>query len=225
MEIVSGLRAKLADKVGKERFELWFGQSTSIALVEGGLVVAETRSNTDRSNPDRTGFAEAKIVPGGDDQVKLFYLADENRIWYPAGMKIDGDKVIVASAKVENPRGVCDGRIVNIGNPHNEASIKELAEMLVARFQEHPLKRYFPVFAGFREVESESFYGQGYEDVQRRKPSIRVARRLLDWRPNIALEAAVERTLDFFLQQAIKCGEFELMETMSCEGSYESLSQ
>ncbi|MBN2293190.1 MAG: chromosomal replication initiator protein DnaA [Pirellulales bacterium] len=40
MEIVSVLRARLADKVGKERFELWFGQSTSIELVEDNLGVA-----------------------------------------------------------------------------------------------------------------------------------------------------------------------------------------
>ncbi len=40
MEIVSVLRTKLADKVGKERFELWFGQSTSLALAGDDLVVA-----------------------------------------------------------------------------------------------------------------------------------------------------------------------------------------
>ena len=40
MEIVSVLRAKLADKVGKERFELWFGQSTSLELAGDTLVVS-----------------------------------------------------------------------------------------------------------------------------------------------------------------------------------------
>ena len=40
MEIVSVLRTKLADKVGKERFELWFGQSTSLAFAGENLVVA-----------------------------------------------------------------------------------------------------------------------------------------------------------------------------------------
>ena len=73
---------------------------------EGGLVVAETGSNADRSNQDGTGFADPKIVENGDDQVKLFYLADENRIWYPADMSIDGDKVVLTSPKVKQPRGV-----------------------------------------------------------------------------------------------------------------------
>ncbi|KPK51180.1 MAG: hypothetical protein AMK72_00355 [Planctomycetes bacterium SM23_25] len=73
---------------------------------EGGLVVAETGSNADRRNKEGTGYADPKIIPGGDDQVKLFYLADENRVWYPADMRIDGDKVVLTSPKVKSPRGV-----------------------------------------------------------------------------------------------------------------------
>ncbi|MBW2344074.1 MAG: bifunctional UDP-4-amino-4-deoxy-L-arabinose formyltransferase/UDP-glucuronic acid oxidase ArnA, partial [Deltaproteobacteria bacterium] len=45
---------------------------------------------------------------------------------------------------IENRDGVCDGRIINIGNPDNEVSIKELAEILVAKFQDHPLRSQFP---------------------------------------------------------------------------------
>ncbi len=39
MEIVSVLRIALADKVGKERYELWFGASTRLELDEGTLTV------------------------------------------------------------------------------------------------------------------------------------------------------------------------------------------
>ncbi len=60
----------------------------------------------------------------------------------------------------ENRGGRCDGQIVNIGNPDNEASIRELAEELLAQFEAHPLRHEFPPFAGFREVESKSFYGE-----------------------------------------------------------------
>ncbi|MBL7222911.1 MAG: hypothetical protein ISS72_03565, partial [Candidatus Brocadiae bacterium] len=73
---------------------------------EGGLVVAETGSNADRRNKEGTGFADPRIIEDGDDQVKLFYLADENRIWYPANMRIDGDTVVLTSPKVKSPRGV-----------------------------------------------------------------------------------------------------------------------
>lgn len=111
---------------------------------------------------------------------------------------------------IENKDGVCDGRIINIGNPDNEASIRELAEMLVAKFEKHPLRSKFPPFAGFTEIESGAYYGAGYQDVQHRRPSIRNARRLLDWQPKIPIEQSVEHTLDFFLQQAVKSDEFKV---------------
>lgn len=38
-EIVSALRLALADRVGPERFELWFGSNTRLALTDGCLVV------------------------------------------------------------------------------------------------------------------------------------------------------------------------------------------
>jgi len=98
--------------------------------------------------------------------------------------------------------GCCNGRIVNIGNPDNECSVRELAEMLVARFEAHPLRHLFPPFAGFREVESGAYYGKGYQDVQHRRPSIRNARRLVGWRPEVGMEDAVSHTLDFFLRES-----------------------
>ncbi len=104
---------------------------------------------------------------------------------------------------IENPSRVCDGKIINIGNPDNDISIKELAGILVEKFEQHPLRSEFPPFAGFRETESRSYYGTGYQDVQHRKPSIKNAWRLLRWAPNIDLESSVERTLDFFLREAL----------------------
>ena len=102
---------------------------------------------------------------------------------------------------IERP-DTCNGQIVNIGNPDNEASIRELAEMLVAAFDRHPLRSRFPPFAGYREVESKSYYGAGYQDVQSRKPSIRNAKRLVGWTPTVPLRESVEQTLDFFLREA-----------------------
>ncbi|NIG20200.1 bifunctional UDP-4-amino-4-deoxy-L-arabinose formyltransferase/UDP-glucuronic acid oxidase ArnA [Pantoea sp. Al-1710] len=101
---------------------------------------------------------------------------------------------------IENKNNNCDGQIVNIGNPENEASIKELAERLLASFERHPLRNQFPPFAGFREVESSSYYGKGYQDVEHRKPSIKNARRLLDWTPTIEMDTTIDNTLDFFLR-------------------------
>ena len=101
---------------------------------------------------------------------------------------------------IENRDGRCDGEIINIGNPDNEASIKELAEMLLESFEQHPLRHRFPPFAGFRDVESSSYYGKGYQDVEHRKPSIRNAKRCLQWEPTVAMRQTVDETLDFFLR-------------------------
>ncbi|MBR7105299.1 MAG: bifunctional UDP-4-amino-4-deoxy-L-arabinose formyltransferase/UDP-glucuronic acid oxidase ArnA [Lentisphaeria bacterium] len=109
---------------------------------------------------------------------------------------------------IENKDGCCDGKIINIGNPDNEASIKEMAEMLVQKFDKHPLRDKFPPFAGFIVVDSGSFYGKGYQDVQHRKPSIKNAKRFINWEPSITLEQSIETTLDFFLNEAINSGEF-----------------
>jgi len=67
----------------------------------GGLVVAETGTNS------KSGLAIPTVVPKGADQVKLFYLADENRVWHPARIvRIEGDQVTVNAPGVKSPRGV-----------------------------------------------------------------------------------------------------------------------
>ena len=104
---------------------------------------------------------------------------------------------------IENKDVVSDGQIINIGNPDNEISIKELAEMLVVKFHQHPLSSSFPPFAGFRQVESSTYYGAGYQDIQHRRPSIKNAQKLLGWFPQKGLEQSIEQTLDFFLREAV----------------------
>jgi len=105
---------------------------------------------------------------------------------------------------IENKNDRCNHEIINIGNPDNEASIKDLAGILVQKFQKHPLRHHFPPFAGICVTEGRSFYGKGYEDVQHRKPNIKNAERLLDWKPLIQMEQSIEETLDFFLREAVK---------------------
>jgi UDP-4-amino-4-deoxy-L-arabinose formyltransferase/UDP-glucuronic acid dehydrogenase (UDP-4-keto-hexauronic acid decarboxylating) len=111
---------------------------------------------------------------------------------------VDGIKCL--SDIIENPDGVCDGKIINIGNPDNEASIVELAEMLKAEFDSHPLRSEFPPFAGMRAIESSRYYGAGYEDVQYRRPSIANARKYLGWEPHIPLNESIRKTLDYFVR-------------------------
>lgn len=104
---------------------------------------------------------------------------------------------------IDNDNDACNGQIINIGNPDNEASIRQLGEELLRQFEAHPLRGNFPPFAGFREVESKAFYGAGYQDVAHRKPSIANAKRLLNWEPSLAMSETIGNTLDFFLREAM----------------------
>ncbi|MEZ6131726.1 MAG: bifunctional UDP-4-amino-4-deoxy-L-arabinose formyltransferase/UDP-glucuronic acid oxidase ArnA [Planctomycetaceae bacterium] len=129
---------------------------------------------------------------------------------------IDVDDAMEALFRiVENKDGRCDGKIINIGYPENEASIRDLAQILTRKFDQHPLRNLFPPSAGCVEVESSSFYGKGYQDMQRRVPSIRNAKRYLDWEPGIAFEESIDKTLNFFLEQAVDSGLFQTEDASS----------
>jgi UDP-4-amino-4-deoxy-L-arabinose formyltransferase/UDP-glucuronic acid dehydrogenase (UDP-4-keto-hexauronic acid decarboxylating) len=104
---------------------------------------------------------------------------------------------------IEEQDGRCDSRIFNIGNPDNEYSMQELADILKARFTNHPLRSCFPPDGGFQQIEARAYYGSGYQDVQHRRPSIRQACKILGWAPKVSFEQSVSETLDYFLQNAV----------------------
>lgn len=100
---------------------------------------------------------------------------------------------------IENEEGRCDGEIINIGNPKNEVSVKDLAERLVDIFVNHEKFKDFGHIPKIIYVKPEDYYGEGYEDVDRRVPSIEKAKRLLAWYPKVGLDEALRRTLDYFI--------------------------
>lgn len=104
---------------------------------------------------------------------------------------------------IENKNNCCNGQIFNIGNPENDASIKHMAEVLVEKFEKHPLRHHFPPFAGMVEIESHRYYGDGYQDVQHRRPSIENARKILGWNPVITMDQTIDETLDYFLKDHV----------------------
>lgn len=102
---------------------------------------------------------------------------------------------------LENKENCCRNEIINIGNPNNECSIKELAEIMKKIFAEHPRHRNDPHYSEIIEVPSEKYYGIGYQDIYSRKPSIEKARRLLNWEPKFGLEESLKRTIYAFLDE------------------------
>ncbi len=94
----------------------------------------------------------------------------------------------------------------NIGHPGNELTIRELAELMrnchadltgLAAAREHPIV----------DIPAADFYGEGYEDCDRRMPDISNARRLLDWEPlddsNTTLLAAMSYYIDRFADTTV----------------------
>jgi nucleoside-diphosphate-sugar epimerase len=100
---------------------------------------------------------------------------------------------------VENPGGVCDGEIFNIGNPAGELSVQELAERLIAIYESRrgDIPGYSP--PRIEAVSAESYFGGGYQDIAVRTPSIRKAQRLLRWEPKTGVDEALAKTFDAFL--------------------------
>jgi nucleoside-diphosphate-sugar epimerase len=108
---------------------------------------------------------------------------------------------------IENKDGVCDGQIFNIGNPKNEATIKELANRLKELFVSHPATKQHKKLSEIVEVSSGEFYGKGYQDIDFRVPSIRRAREIIGWEPKVDLDTALRRTIEYYLESNIKIDE------------------
>ena len=96
---------------------------------------------------------------------------------------------------IENKNDVCNGEIFNLGNPRNEATIRELAYKLRDIFMSYCRNGGQRKTPEIVEVSSGDFYGKGYQDIDRRVPSIRKAREILGWEPKVDLDTALSRRL------------------------------
>jgi UDP-4-amino-4-deoxy-L-arabinose formyltransferase / UDP-glucuronic acid dehydrogenase (UDP-4-keto-hexauronic acid decarboxylating) len=97
------------------------------------------------------------------------------------------------------PSENCMSQIFNIGNPKADKSIRELAETLISTYSKHPLKPTNLPEPKIEDVSQETYYGNDYQDMQRRKPSIKKAKELLDWTPQVSFDQAIDKTVDFYL--------------------------
>ncbi|HYV43095.1 MAG TPA: bifunctional UDP-4-keto-pentose/UDP-xylose synthase, partial [Thermoanaerobaculia bacterium] len=50
-------------------------------------------------------------------------------------------------------------------------------------------------------VSSMDYYGEGYQDILTRVPSIGRAREILGWEPRVDLDEALRLTVDFYLSK------------------------
>jgi nucleoside-diphosphate-sugar epimerase len=97
---------------------------------------------------------------------------------------------------IENKDGSADGRIFNIGNPSQDFSIRQMAEMLLEAAQENPGLASQAARVSLVDKSSSDHYGKGYQDVPSRVPSIQEARTHLGWEPKIELGEGLRKTLN-----------------------------
>jgi len=113
---------------------------------------------------------------------------------------IDIDDGLACLLKIiANENGCADLAIFNIGNPGNNISIRELAELLVELIKAYPNYASYAKQVRLQTINSDNYYGKGYQDVERRMPSIKRAQQQLDWEPNIDIKTSLKKTLDFYL--------------------------
>lgn len=99
---------------------------------------------------------------------------------------------------IANEGGIASGKIYNIGNPANNYSIRELAEMMLKLAAEYPEYAESAKKVELLETTSAAYYGQGYQDVQNRVPKIANTCEELKWKPVTSMQDTLRNIFDAY---------------------------
>ncbi|KAF8395325.1 hypothetical protein HHK36_019268 [Tetracentron sinense] len=120
-----------------------------------------------------------KLVDGGISQRTFVYIKDA---------------IEAVMLMIENPARA-NGQIFNVGNPNNEVTVKQLAEMMTEVYSKvsgEPIIEVPTV-----DVSSKEFYGEGYDDSDKRIPDMTIINKQLGWNPKTSLWDLLESTLTY----------------------------
>lgn len=124
-----------------------------------------------------------KLVDGGQQRRSFTFVSD-------------GIDALVRIIKNEN--GKATGSIYNIGNPANDLSIRELAELMLKIAREHPEYKGLAAKVELIDTTANDYYGKGYQDVKTRVPWIGNTIDDLGWKPEITVENALRNIFDAY---------------------------
>ncbi len=127
-----------------------------------------------------------KLVDGGSQKRAFTYIDDG----VSALMKI-----------IENKGGIASGKIYNVGNPKNNYSVRELAQMMLELAKSYPEYRDNAARVKLIDVTSGEYYGKGYQDVQNRVPKIDNTMSELGWKPTVDMKDALKHIFDAYRGQ------------------------
>ena len=102
---------------------------------------------------------------------------------------------------IDNKDGVASGQIYNIGNPSNNHSIRDLANMMLDLAKQYPEYSSSAALVNIVETTSDAYYGKGYQDVQNRVPKIDNTMQDLDWKPEYTMSQALEHVFEAYRDQ------------------------
>ena len=105
---------------------------------------------------------------------------------------------------IANEGGVASGRIFNLGNPANNYSVRELAEMMLKMAADYPEYAENAKRTKIVETSSGQFYGKGYQDVQNRTPKISDTMATLGWAPLVSMEAALRTIFESYRERVVE---------------------
>ena len=97
---------------------------------------------------------------------------------------------------IENPEA-CRNEIVNIGNPNNGTTIRELAHLMIELYEELTGEKSR---SSIVETSGERFYGAGYEDCDWRVPDVEKMVSL-GWEPQLDLRETFKQTMQWYLDR------------------------
>ena len=106
------------------------------------------------------------------------------------------DAVSATELMIENENDHFTNEIVNIGTPGNEVTIREFAELMRELYQEMSTDGSLPDLI---EVGGEEYYGEGYEDCERRVPDVEKLTSA-GWEPRYDLRESLENTMPYYIR-------------------------
>uniref|UniRef100_A0A2P2LF45 UDP-D-apiose/UDP-D-xylose synthase 2 n=2 Tax=Rhizophora mucronata TaxID=61149 RepID=A0A2P2LF45_RHIMU len=120
-----------------------------------------------------------KLVDGGQSQRTFVYIKDA---------------IEAVLLMIENPDRA-NGQIFNVGNPHNEVTVRQLAEMMTEVYSK--ISGEPPLDVPTIDISSKEFYGEGYDDSDKRIPDMTIINRQLGWNPKTSIWDLLDSTLTY----------------------------
>jgi nucleoside-diphosphate-sugar epimerase len=132
------------------------------------------------------------------EQIKLVDGGHQRRSFTDVS---DGISALVSL--IGNRGNVASGNIYNIGNPANDLSIRDLAELMLDIAMDFPEYRLSASKVRLVDVVSEHYYGKGYQDVKTRVPHIKNTQEDLQWHPQVDIRQALQYIFEAYRDEVV----------------------